>query len=245
MREPHRLNTNVQEAFMNWRKSTILLFLFFSVLVFSFTTTAQDGMTKQEPWKQIKNNNGVKVFARPSPGSKYRELLAKGTVKVPFEVGVEMVKDCDCYYQWYGMCRELYVIKRKSEKDFLMYFVLDMPFVTDRDVVVRVTGDWDMKKRQGWIRLQSVKSDYKKSSGYVRMPKIDGDFSFKEVGPDLFSVTYRVHADLGGSVPAWMVNIAAKKHPYETAMGAKKHVKSEKYYKRAEKLYGKSFKRYE
>ncbi len=235
---------------MNWRKSTIRGFLFFSVMVVSFSTTADDGKVKQVPWKEIKNKKGVKVYARPLPGSKYRELLAKGTAKVPFEVALEFVKDHESYHKWYGMCRELYAINQKSEKEILrkkeilMYFVLDMPFLTDRDVVVRVTGDWDFKKRQGWIKLQSVKSDYKKNSGFVRMPKIDGGFTFKEIGPDIFAITYRVHADLGGSVPAWMVNIAAKKHPYETALGARRHVYLEKYYKRAEKLHGKTFKRY-
>ncbi len=229
---------------MNWRKSTIRVLVLFSVLGVSFSSTAEDRKSKRVPWKEIKNSKGVKVFARPRAGSKYRELLARGSVKVPFEVGLELVKDCDCYHEWYGMCRELYVIKKISQKEYLMYFVLDMPLVTDRDVVVRVTADWDLAKRSGRVTLASVESEYKKDSGLVRMPKLDGGFTFEEKGPDVFFVSYRVHADLGGSVPAWMVNIAAKKHPYETAMGAKKHVYKEKYYKRAEKLYGKSFKRY-
>lgn len=229
---------------MNWGKKCIRAALFLFITLLAFQTTAKEEKVLPATWKQIKNSKGVKVFARPRAGSKYRELLAHGTVKVPFEVGLELVKDCNCYFEWYGMCRELYVIKKISQKEYLMYFVLDMPIVTDRDVVVRVTADWNLEKRTGKITLASVESDYKKDAGLVRMPKLDGGFSFQEKGPDLFFVSYRVHADLGGSVPAWMVNIAAKKHPYETALGARKHVKKEKYYKRAEKLHNKSFKRY-
>ncbi len=198
---------------------------------------------KAEPWKLIKNKNGVKVFARSVKGSKYRELLARGTVDVPFEVGLELVKDCDCYHKWYGMCEKLYVIKKINDHEYIMYFVLDMPLVTDRDLVVRVKSEWDMEKRCGSVTLTSIDSDYKKNSGYVRMPKLTGGFTFREINDGKLEVSYRVHADLGGSVPAWMVNIAAKKHPYETAVGAKKYVNQEKFYRRAETLYGKKFAR--
>lgn len=224
------------------KKISLFICLIF-LAVFSLQIGAKEEKVKPVPWKLLKSKNGVEVFARSVPGSKYRELFAKGLVDVPFEVGIEMVKDCDSYHEWYGMCKELYVIKKISEKEYLMYFVLDMPLLTDRDVVVRVTGDWDMEKKSGWMKLVSIESKYKKDAGFVRMPGLSGGFTFRQVADGKFEVTYKVHADLGGSVPAWMVNIAAKKHPYQTALGAKRHVKSEKYYKRAEELYGKKFSR--
>lgn len=229
---------------MNQKKCiSIAMFLF--IILLAFQITAKEEKLKPAEWKQIKKSHGIKVFSRPRVESKYSELLAHGTAKVPFEEGLEFVKDSDCYFEWYGMCRELYVIKKISENEFLMYFVLEMPMVTDRDVVVRVTRDWNLEKKSGRVTLVSVESDYKKDSGLVRMPKLDGGFEFKETDPDLLFLSYHVHADLGGNVPAWAVNIAAKKHPYETALGLQKHVIKEKYYERAEKLYGKSFNRYQ
>lgn len=226
---------------MKWRKNVSLSVCLIFMVICALQIGAKEEKVKPDPWKLLKNKNGVKVFARHVPGSKYRELLAKGVVSVPFEVGLELVKDCDSYHEWYGMCKQLYVIRKISEKEYFMYFVLDMPLLTDRDVVVRVTADWDMEKKNGWVKLVSINSKYKMDSGLVRMPGLSGGFTFREVAEGKFEVTYKVHADLGGSLPAWMVNIAAKKHPYQTAVGARRHVKSEKYFKRAENLYGKKF----
>jgi len=231
----------VWETDMNWR---VIFITLFTIFLFSFQITAKEEKTSQPEWKEVKNSKGVRVYKRPRAGSKYNDLLAQITIAAPFEVALEFVKDCNSYHTWYGMCNALYVTKKISEKEFYMYFVLDTPMLTDRDVVVRVTMDWDIKKKTGWIKLKSVDSDYKNNSGLVRMPQLDGGFTLKEVGPDKFLVNYRVYADLGGSVPAWMVNIVSKKHPFDTACGARRTVKLEKYYKNAEKLYGKSFKRY-
>jgi hypothetical protein len=192
-------------------------------------------------WKMIKDARGVKVYSRPYPGSDYKELYADGYEVVPFEVGVEFVKDCDAYHEWYGMCKELYVIKKYSEREYDMYFVLDVPVVTDRDLVVKVKSWWDIEKGDGWVTIDSMKSDYKKDSGCVRMPEMHGKFTFKRYENDKIYVKYWLHAEMGGSLPAWVVNIAATNHPFLTAVGAKRNVHKKQYFEQAGRIHGKQF----
>ncbi len=210
---------------------TILFALFF---VSSF-------LTAQEKWKLEKNAKGVKVYTRTVPGSDYREMMAVGVDDIPFEVAAEVAKDYNSYQQWYGMCKTLKLIKKSSDSNFDMYFVLDMPVVTNRDAVIRVKTNFDFKKGRGRVTMTSVDSSYKKDAGLVRMPKVKGSFTITRLGPSRVQVVYQIHADMGGNVPAWVVNTAAVKHPFDTAVGVKRQARKPVYTEQANKLHKTSY----
>ncbi|MCP4606091.1 MAG: hypothetical protein GY847_37200 [Proteobacteria bacterium] len=212
------------------------LLVFISVAAVATYSQAGEG------WKLSKDSKGVKVFTKPKKGTDYLEMKAIGKTTYPFEIGVELLKDYDHYHEWYGMCKELKVIKKRSENDYDMYFILDVPFPgTDRDVVINVKTGWDFKKKTAWVKIKRIDSDYKKDSGLVRMTDLYGGFQVKKTAPDTVQVTYKIYADLAGSLPAWIVNLAAKKHPFDTVRGVSEQTKKQKYWKMASKVHNKQF----
>jgi len=218
------------------KKTFRLISLFSVIFMIIVPVMAGDG------WELVKEKNNVKVYSRPYKGSKYKELKAIGIADVAFEVGVEIIKDYNRYHEWYGMCEALELVKKFDDKNYNMYFILDMPFpVTNRDVVVKVKTDWDYKKGKAVVSLESIDDNYKKEEGLVRMPKIQAKFTMTRLGPKKSELVYQLHADLGGSLSPWAANVGAKKHPYETEVGVQEQLKKPEYAQRASKLFGKKF----
>ena len=151
------------------------------------------------------------------------------------------MKDYKEYATWYGMCKQLYLIKKNTVNNFDMYFVLDMPVVKDRDLVVTVTLDIDLKNGKVTVALHSKESSYKKDSGYVRIKKLTGKFILEKVDNNLLKITYIFFADVGGSLLPWIANIAAVEHPYKTLSGIARQCTKDKYYKTASELHNKEF----
>jgi hypothetical protein len=190
-----------------------------------------------EEWKCIKDTDDVRTYARSVEGSDFKELKAVMFVDVSFEVAVEIAKDHDHYRDWYGMCEDLYVIEKRNDHDYDMYFVLDMPAGSDRDLVINITTDWDYEKGLCQVAIKGKDSPYKMDSGLVRMPKMDGRFTITRVNPNRIKAIYQFFADTGGSIPPWIVNQGAWRHPYETMAGLLKEVGKSKYTQRANRLH--------
>jgi len=185
------------------------------------------------PWECVVSSDGVTVYSRAVEGSSYRELYAECIAENPFEVAVEIAKDPEHYFEWYGMCRELSVIEKRSAHDLDMYFVLDLPVATNRDLVVNVRPEWDAKKGLCTVVINRLESAYKPDSGLVRMPVMRGTIVIERLEENRVKCTYQFFAELGGMLPAWIVNLAAKRHPYETCLGMMRQGKKEVYWRRA------------
>ena len=52
--------------------------------------------------------------------------------------------------------------------------------------------------------------------GVVRIPYLDGFWLLEKIDDNKTKVTYQVHADPGGTIPAWLANATAVNNPYET-----------------------------
>ncbi|PKL39199.1 MAG: hypothetical protein CVV44_10065 [Spirochaetae bacterium HGW-Spirochaetae-1] len=212
--------------------------LFFLVMIFAVGILPT---TAQETWKLSKDSKGVKVFTRDVTGSPYKEMRAVMNSKTPFEVAVEVMKDPEHYYEWYGMCGGLSVINKKTDSNFDMYFILDLPVVTDRDVVINVVQHVDFAKGVAKVDINRIESTYKKDSGLVHMAKMNGTFTITRQSNGEIVIVYQLFADVGGSLPAWVVNIASTDHPFKTMTGVRKQSKQDKYWASAKALHKKDF----
>lgn len=193
--------------------SASILFLIFTIVAFS----------QESQWKKVYDDKDdsyeMTILTRPIPGSPYKEFKGVTRSDIPFDVALKVIQDYANYHKWYGMCDALYAITVRNPKDIDMYFVLDLPVVKDRDVVVKVESGWDEQNGTAWVTMKSIDSDYKKDSGFVRMTSLKGRWDIKKLDDSHVEVMYQVHAELGGSLPAWVVNIAAIDQPKKTLKG--------------------------
>jgi hypothetical protein len=201
---------------MNKLLTIPLTIIFLSISIFVFS--------QQSNWKLVHESKDgealIKIFTRDIPGSPYKEFKGDSYSDIPFDIALKVIQDYNNYHKWYGMCNALYPINVRNPKDIDMYFILDLPIVTDRDVVVKVESGWDEKKGTAWVNMTSINdSTYKKDSGLVRMKSLKGRWDIIKKDENHVEVIYQVHAELGGSLPAWVVNLAAKDQPLKTLRG--------------------------
>lgn len=187
------------------------------------------GWWSDNNWEFLKEIEQMRIYSRHVEGSDFKAYKAIIDVDVPFEIAVEIAKDHDHYRDWYGMCKDIFVIDKRSNHDYDMYFVLDMPGgASDRDLVVRITTEWDYIKGQCQADIKSKESTYKSDSGLVRMPKMEGQFTITRINANKIRVVYQFFAETGGFMPAWIVNQGAWRHAYETMLGVLKEVSKAK-----------------
>lgn len=197
-----------------------ILFVFLTILAFS----------QQSNWKLVheskEDDATLQIYTRDIPGSPYKEFKGVSYSDIPFDIALKVIQDYNNYHKWYGMCNALYAINVRNPKDLDMYFILDLPVVKDRDVVVKVESGWDEKKGTAWVNMTSINdSTYKKDSGLVRMTSLKGRWDIIKKDENHVEVIYQVHAELGGTLPAWVVNIAAKDQPLKTLKGVYNYCK--------------------
>lgn len=178
------------------------------------------------PWEQIRDDEGIKVWRRVTPGSPVVEFKGTALVTAPMAKAIAVVSVADRLCEWRDRCAKAYRIEQKQEHVQVVYYRLDSPpLIADRDVIVQATCAPDGK---GGVRcpFRSVKHRKDpKPSGVIRMPKLKGYWQMTPRSPGRVLVTYSVAADPGGWIPMWIYNLASKKLPFKALQGLRRQVR--------------------
>jgi hypothetical protein len=87
-----------------------------------------------------------------------------------------------------------------------VYSYIDLPMVSDRDVITRAERSYDPEA--GVYRLDWHTSDEGPSPrrGVVRLQHSSGSWSFSPLGDGRTRAVYENFTEIGGRIPAWIVN---------------------------------------
>lgn len=100
------------------------------------------------------------------------------------------------------------VILRSKDDVTYIYSYIDLPMmVSDRDVVTRAEALYDRESgvyRLVWTATTEAGPPPKK--GVVRLTQSRGSWEFSPLGANQTRAVYENHTDLGGRIPAWIVN---------------------------------------
>lgn len=196
--------------------------LFLLVLFFIFSN---DGQLFAQQWKLEKDKKGIQVYTRMSTNSPVKEYKAITTVTTTVEELNNLMKDHAGMKNWFVRCLESTRLKKISEDEYYVYFLNDAPWpVEDRDNITHIKFE---SKPNGthWVYLTGKPDYIPKKANCVRIPTMSAHWIFEPLGNGQIKVTQQVLADLGGSVPAWLINMAIVDAPYETLTNLKKKLK--------------------
>lgn len=174
--------------------------------------------------KLILDKNGIKIWSYRLPDSPYYGFKAVTTLKSSLTGAVAMVMDTEAAPRWLYRTVAVEPIELENNNmDFLIRVVSDFPWpFKDREAIVKgkVTQDSSHIVR---IDSQSL-DDYPIRAGFERMPKVEGGWLFRPLSNGQVEVTMTGHADLGGVVPAVIVNLLIQEHPYNSLLAMKKFI---------------------
>lgn len=150
--------------------------------------------------------DGVAVSARPRPGSKIHEMQAVGDIDAPPERVLAVLDDIERYPSFMPPTTVARLLQR--DKDLAYYYMeINPPVIARRDYCIRV----GMQRLEGgrlrsyWMTDNSGCPPERR--GVVRVPSNIGEWILEPLDNGRRThVVYRCHIEVGGQVPAWMVN---------------------------------------
>jgi len=207
-----------------------------SLLAFlCFSFIAGQGLAAEPRWEIATQKEGITVFARKAEGENIAEVKAVGLIQAPCEEVWKILIDLDNYTRnmpYTEVARSLG--SEDNGKTLYFYTVLNAPFVSRRDYVLKMEDVSEWKEGKGFLKLRwSVAKDANQrvppKAGMVRLTLSEGYWLLepRDAGKTTFA-TYYLLTDGGGSLPAWIVNRANKTAAPDVILGIRRALKSAK-----------------
>lgn len=171
-------------------------------------------------WTLAKEADGVKVYLKDEPNSSYKAYKGVVTINASLERVVAEQSNVPGSCEWIHECQSSKELKREGDQVWT-YTRFNAPWpVTSRDSVLHLTT---VKQADGSvIRKISAEPSYMPADKkYVRVQKAEGSWTLKPLSDKQVEVTYQLHMDPGGSVPAWLANKFVVDAPFNTLKGLK------------------------
>lgn len=178
------------------------------------------GAAQAEDWKVAKNEDGIKVSLSEVPGSAYKAYQGVALIKAPLAKIQGLQEDVAGACAWIHECKTQKLLKHEGDKSWT-YTQFNTPWpVTPRDSILEVTSS---VSPDGTLTrtLKGVPTYQPEEKGFVRVAQVDGFWKLVPKGDNLTEVTYQVHTEPGGSVPALIANKFVVDAPFKTLQGLK------------------------
>jgi uncharacterized protein YndB with AHSA1/START domain len=157
-------------------------------------------------WEERGGRDGVTLASRDRAGSKIREIRAVAEVDAPPERVLAVLADIERYPQFMPPTEQAKLLRREGEAA-VYYMEINPPVVARRDYCFKVEFDRlpDGTLRSHW--QAETKGCLPERRGVVRVQATDGEWILEpREGGKKTHALYRCHIEVGGQVPAWMVN---------------------------------------
>lgn len=205
------------------KKIIVILFALCGILLTTFQLSAQD-------WELKRDKGGIKVYVRDSPDSKIKELKFTTQVEASLNSIAAVLTNVEGFDEWVYAAVISKTIKKVSDTEVYYYTEMDFPWPFDnRDLVLHSTFWQDKKTMAIHSKTTSTHWMEAEKKGIVRITKADLYWTFTPIGNGKVRVDYYLNSDPAGSIPAWMVNLAADQGPLQTMIKFKEMLEKEKY----------------
>ncbi|HOX82802.1 MAG TPA: START domain-containing protein [Chryseolinea sp.] len=169
-----------------------------------------------------KDSDKILVYTCKSESERFKSLRATFTISnTTVEELLTFLKQVDRYTAWqYNMCSAK-TLKVVSDSAIIVRTEIDAPWPVDnRELIVEYSFSQSSHKKLKVI-TKTLMFDYPFSENVVRVPFSHAEWDVEMVDNTLH-VTYSMKIDPGGSVPAWLVNMAMADGPHQSFVKLKK-----------------------
>jgi hypothetical protein len=172
-----------------------------------------------------KEQDGIKVYTCKSEGERFKSLRAEFTLENTSVDQLEkFLLDVPFYTKWQYNMIEATLLTKTSDQEMTYRTVVDAPWpVENRELIVKYVSIKDTVQQTMDIIIQNIQSDYPKQEDVVRVPSSYGVWHIVKVGNNL-KVDYALNIDPGGSLPAWLVNMAMADGPHQSFRNLKREL---------------------
>jgi hypothetical protein len=171
----------------------------------------------EHPWELKKNEDGIQVHVRQVDGSAILEYKGVTVVNAGLDKVVRLFEEDARVREWFHQCSESRLIRTNSPEDKVLYFVIAMPWpVKDRDLVFRRIRSKDSATGAVEYRTSVAPKVFPRQKDKIRMPYLNGIWRFTPLKDGRTEMYYQQHSEVGGHIPAWLVNRLAVNIPFNS-----------------------------
>ncbi len=212
----------------------LLKIFFYCCFLFSlFTPTlvsVAHGEELQSDWNKVKDKDGIQVFLKSMPGSKFKAFRGVVTIGTSLDAIMSVFRDIPEHTKLLYRCSSSSLLNEINQFEYITYDVLDAPWpVKDRDSVNHIRVSQDTMTNEVTISMKDHQGFFPEQRRRVRVAKFEGFWKLKQTGNGKVEVTLQMHVEPGGNVPSWISNLAVKVFPYKTLSNLRQIVKLPKY----------------
>ena len=163
-----------------------------------------------QEWEPVFTAGDLRVFKRDYAGSALDEIKGVVRVKASLNAVMALLKDAPFNRHWVYRSGGARILAEDGYAQAYVYGVVDAPLpMSDRDTVVRFDYQQDPRTNVITVAITNVPEYIASEPGLVRVPDMGGFWRLKPEADGWVEVTYQIHGDPGGWIPAWLANHAA------------------------------------
>lgn len=198
-------------------------------LLFVLSAVSAVPVSAEEEWRLVIDDAGIQVHKRMHPNFNMREYRVTSVFNYDIPAIMAVLNDISVAPQWFPLTLHAEIIEGDPEGPKTVVNISDFPWpCKDRYVVFRVVPSPD---REGNIVIDfhSVapmdRIEEKLAHNNVQIEFVEGQWTLEKVDAAHTLVTYRICADVGGSLPAWVVDVFLQELPYKMMKSLKEFVR--------------------
>ncbi|RLA25632.1 MAG: hypothetical protein DRQ62_01940 [Gammaproteobacteria bacterium] len=204
-----------------------LLFLFIS-----FNSLAQINEPK-EPlnWYLVKDENNIRVYLRDLPYSEYKAFKGEVQLNTSLKELLAFIKNASFCPAWRYKC-----IKMLNLSDGYIYKLSSLPWpLNNRYTVMQSQLQFDEENHLYTVHLKNIarrqlpahiQAQLPEQENTVQMRYSDGFWQFKIINSSTIHITYQMHGDPAGIIPAALANQGVTNAAFVTLSNLKTHFSS-------------------
>jgi len=203
--------------------------LYIRILVLVLFSTSLLSLDAQD-WNLHKDYDGIEVYTRKIDGFDIKDVRIRTKLQTSMQELIAALEDFGLQDSWVKNTNESRKIEQITPTHYFFYIGTDFPFpAKDRDAVIEYKRSLDAENNNVFIEYKAHPDRMPKASDFIRMPSLDATYTLTPLEQGWIDVDYFIRADIGGSIPNWIINLAISKGPKDTMVALKKVLASGQY----------------
>jgi len=194
-------------------KSKSLIILIFIIAIFQLSFKIKEN----EDWKLVKNKDGIKAYTKEVEGSDINQVKVETNFKSSLSAAIKVFKDVSTHKNWMYRCIKAQTLRNLSEKEYYYYSESEAPWpLKNRDAITYAVIKQDSISKAVSIISTGKPHLIKEFEGIVRIKKLYSKWELVPKENGTIDLTFYMWVDLGGGIPAWLLNLVVTEGPYDT-----------------------------
>ena len=201
----------------------------YQIILSAILLVSTSFVTAQE-WKLVNDKDDVLVYTRKVEGQAIKDVKINTTINTTMNELVAALEDFELQESWVKNTIESRKIEEVSPAHFFFYIGTNFPFpAKDRDAVMEYKRVQAADSKVITIDYEAFPDKIPENPDYVRIPALTASYTLTPLSNDSIAIEYYLRADIGGSIPSWIINMGINIGPRDTMKALKKILASGKY----------------